>query len=80
MAITCKEAVDFISKKEEGKLSFRQRLQLRYHLFVCSLCRLFYKQNKNMIRALKNDKPVQTLTMAQSDKDALIKMMNDLDK
>ncbi len=80
MGITCKEAVDFISKKEEGKLAFSQRLQLRFHLFLCNLCRLFYKQNKTMIKALKNDKPARMLTMNQSDKDALIKMMNDLDK
>lgn len=44
--ITCKKAVDLISKKEEGKLSAWQRFQLWKHLTVCSLCRTFSKQNK----------------------------------
>lgn len=44
--ITCKKAVDLISKKEEGRLSAWQRFQLWKHLTVCSLCRNFLKQNK----------------------------------
>lgn len=44
--ITCKKAVDLISKKEEGRLSAWQRFQLWKHLAVCSLCRHFSKQNK----------------------------------
>ncbi len=44
--ISCKEATDFITKKEESKLSLRQRFQLWKHLAVCNFCRLFAKQNK----------------------------------
>ncbi len=43
--ITCKKATLLISMKEEGKLSFTQRLQLRMHLSVCSMCKLFEKQS-----------------------------------
>ena len=52
MKITCKQAVDYVSKKEEGKLSATQRFALWRHLAVCSLCRVFSAQNKTIIKAL----------------------------
>jgi predicted anti-sigma-YlaC factor YlaD len=45
-AISCKQAVDYISKKEEGKLSSWKRLRLWRHLTTCDLCRRFSAQNK----------------------------------
>jgi hypothetical protein len=51
--ITCKEAVDLISKKEEGKLSVYQRFKLWKHLEECSLCRRFAGQNKLISKAFK---------------------------
>ena len=51
--ITCKQAVHYISKKEEGKLSAAQRFALWRHLAICSLCRLFSQQNKTIVKALK---------------------------
>jgi hypothetical protein len=45
ITITCKKAVDYISKKEEGKLSLWQRVQLWRHLAICGLCRRFAEQN-----------------------------------
>lgn len=43
--ITCKKATYLISKKEEGKLLFTEKIQLHLHLLMCSLCRLFEKQS-----------------------------------
>ncbi|HEX6179878.1 MAG TPA: hypothetical protein VFZ47_01455 [Chitinophagaceae bacterium] len=51
--ITCKQAVHYISKKEEGKLSPAQRFALWRHLAICSLCRLFSQQNKTIAKAIK---------------------------
>ena len=51
--ITCKKAVDLISKKEEGKISLQQRFALWQHLASCSLCRHFSKQNKWIIAAAR---------------------------
>ncbi len=39
--ISCKKATYLVSKKEEGKLSWIERIQLRGHLTICSLCRKF---------------------------------------
>lgn len=53
--ITCKQAVDYISKKEEGLLSPTMRFRLWKHLAICSLCRMFSTQNKTMIKAFSNE-------------------------
>lgn len=67
--ITCKKAVDLISKKEEGKLSTLQRFQLWKHLSVCSLCKRFSQQNTMFKKVIgfKND---QHLT--ENDKQNII--------
>jgi predicted anti-sigma-YlaC factor YlaD len=51
--ITCKKAVDYLSKKEEGKLGTVQRFQLWRHLASCSLCRIFSEQNTVIARAFR---------------------------
>jgi hypothetical protein len=77
MGITCKQAVDYISKNEEGKLSLRQKLQLWRHKAVCTMCRLFEKQNRLMDTVLseENSKPRQPLDPLE--KEAIIKKMTD---
>ncbi len=54
MGISCKTAVDYISKKEEGKLSLVQQFQLWRHLAICYLCKRFEKQNKIIIDSIKS--------------------------
>ena len=53
MGISCKQAVDFISKREEGKLSASQRFALWQHLAICRFCRAFNKQNKLLASIFK---------------------------
>lgn len=64
--ITCKKAVELISKKEEGKLSAWQRFQLWKHLAVCELCRRFLRQNK-LFRHL-SDETVHQLSASDKKK------------
>lgn len=51
-SVTCKKAIDLISKKEEGKITLWQRFQLWKHFAECSLCKLFNIQNKTIVDAL----------------------------
>ena len=46
LQITCQQATKMISMKEERKLSFKNNIKLMMHLFICTACKLFYKQNK----------------------------------
>jgi hypothetical protein len=42
----CKQATFLIEKKSFGKLSFRESVELRIHLYGCSFCRLYSKQSQ----------------------------------
>lgn len=46
--ISCKEATFMVSKKEEKKLSWREKFQLKLHLAICKMCRLFEKQSRRI--------------------------------
>jgi hypothetical protein len=67
--ISCKKAVDLISKKEEGKLSAPQRFQLWKHLTACSLCRIFAVQNKTIQKVLSHQEEEQ---LSDTDKQKII--------
>ena len=68
--ISCKQAVDYLSKKEEGKLSAKQRFLLWRHLAVCNLCRIFSVQNKIISRAMAQR---ETRDLTLEEKEAIIK-------
>jgi hypothetical protein len=70
--ITCKQAVDFISKKEERKLSPAQRFRLWKHLAACSLCRTFLAQNKVITHAFKQDEHAAA-SLSAAQKEEIIK-------
>ena len=72
MKITCKQAVDYISKKEEGKLSATQRFALWRHLAICSLCRMFSAQNKTIIKAMRRQGDGEA-SLTQEEKESMIK-------
>ena len=41
----CKQATLLIEKKSLGRLSLREMIELRIHLYGCSFCRLYSKQS-----------------------------------
>jgi hypothetical protein len=41
----CKKATLLIEKKEMGRLTIREFIELRIHLVGCSFCRLYKKQS-----------------------------------
>lgn len=80
MGISCKQAVDYISKNEEGKLSVPQRLRLWQHLGVCSLCRTFNRQNK-LLGSLFAKRPAGTVDgLTAADKEAIIQALQKADE
>ncbi len=44
--IDCSKAVDFIEKKQNNELSFWKKIQLKQHLLVCNLCRVYAQKSK----------------------------------
>ena len=71
--ITCKQATDYISKKEEGRLSASQRVALWRHLAICSLCRLFSRQSKMMSQAARESDSLNALPgLSPEEKEQII--------
>ena len=78
MSISCKQATDYISKKEEGKLTLFQRYQLWRHLAVCYLCKRFDKQNKQMLTNIKQHKDNETTAeLPGKTKEAILRALID---
>ena len=75
--ISCKEAVDYILRNEERKLSLLQKLSLWRHFAVCSLCRVFSRQNSLVNHAMKQRQGAVT-TLSEEEKKKIIQ--NVLDK
>lgn len=71
-SITCKEAVELILKKEEGKLSFVQKIKLWRHLAACSLCRIFSIQSNFMNQAMKQ-RQNKKRTLSEEEKEIIIR-------
>jgi hypothetical protein len=42
----CKQATLLIEKKSIKRLTFRETIELRIHLYGCSFCRLYSKQSR----------------------------------
>jgi hypothetical protein len=45
IAYNCKKATLLIEKKLIGKITFREKLELKIHLAGCSICRTFERQS-----------------------------------
>jgi hypothetical protein len=48
LMVSCKEATFLMAKKEEGKLSLIEKMQLSVHTSMCSICKLFKKQDSKI--------------------------------
>jgi len=51
--LSCKEVTELVSQSMERRLSLRETLQLRMHLFVCTACSRFVRQMKFLHAAAK---------------------------
>lgn len=42
--ISCEKATELVAKKEVTKLSIKEKIGIKLHLFHCYLCRRYYNQ------------------------------------
>jgi hypothetical protein len=54
LMVNCKEATMLMAKREEGKLSFMERINLSIHTSMCSFCKKFEKQTDLIRRESKH--------------------------
>ena len=77
MSISCKQAIDYISKDEEHKLSIVQRIELWRHLLICYVCKRFKLQNKIITKAASKTEKLPTIPLAPEEKVAIIKVLEE---
>lgn len=75
--IRCKQAVDFVSKREESKLSGVQHVQLQFHLLICKWCRRFAQQNNYIVQAMDQYKEKETAVLTEGEKDVMVRRMQE---
>lgn len=74
--ISCKEAVNLILRKEEGKLSLMQRISLWRHMTICSLCKIFSIQNTFINGELKKHREKHVM-LSDQEKERIIRNVLD---
>lgn len=52
--LSCLKASELIEKKFHFKLSFKERLQLKFHKMMCSACTLYEKQSTLLEKGIEN--------------------------
>ena len=72
LQITCKQATEYIIKREEGKLPFKQRILLWLHFCICGFCKFFSKQSKFIGKNAENLHNHVNESLSQSDKEKMI--------
>jgi hypothetical protein len=50
--LKCKEASQLVSRALDEKLSMRERIELKFHLFICKYCSTFNQQLKTLTIAI----------------------------
>lgn len=60
--ISCKEATYLTSKKEQGMISFGERIKLSFHLMMCKFCKMFDIQNGVIVHHSKRMEKVLSST------------------
>ncbi len=73
--INCKAATQMISKREEKRLGMIERLQLQLHLMICSLCKLFAKQNETIIKSITELEKKSAASLTESEKQQIIEVL-----
>jgi len=51
--LSCKETGELLSQEMDRKLSFSERLGLRFHLFICKTCSCYDKQLQFVARSAR---------------------------
>ncbi|GBL35967.1 hypothetical protein EMGBS15_15620 [Filimonas sp.] len=65
---------------EQDTLPMFKLLALRCHLFICKVCRLFQQQSAGLNKALKKNEEAKKLTLSLEKKEAMSKLLNELDQ
>jgi len=84
MMLSCKQASELISQQQDHPLSFIQRVNLGFHLAMCSSCNFVSKQLKGLSSLMEKacetrDEPYASLeaTLPEISKERINALFND---
>ncbi|MBU0498453.1 MAG: zf-HC2 domain-containing protein [Gammaproteobacteria bacterium] len=66
--LTCKQATQLLSQRQDRQLGFAERLGLRMHLTLCAGCRNFDRQMGFLRRACRSHPAISNAEPQDSDK------------
>ena len=75
--LTCKEISKLVSQSLDRKLSLRQRMGVRFHLMMCSLCRAYEKQTLLLRNAVRTYGRENTERLPEESKQRIKKALGD---
>jgi predicted anti-sigma-YlaC factor YlaD len=70
---SCQQASFLVTKKEEQKLTYRERLRLAMHLAMCKFCKAYEKQSAYIIKQLKHI--ISSAELTDEDKVRILKSL-----
>ncbi|MFC3561118.1 hypothetical protein [Pedobacter jamesrossensis] len=76
----CKKATFLIEKKQIGKITLREKIELSIHLAGCSICKTFEKQSlviNQMVKSLFNSSINHNLKLDEDFKRDLQKRLDE---
>ena len=68
LMISCKKSTYLLSKKEENKLSWIEKITLGGHLAICGICRKFEQQTGFIIHHAKHVQEHAVLSVEAKEK------------
>lgn len=69
LMLSCRQACLLMVKKKEGKLRMMDRIRLKMHTTMCSICRKFEAQSDIILTASSNME--QTATLSDEARDGM---------
>ena len=60
--LTCREVTERSSALIDGDLTFRDRVSMRMHIFMCVHCRRFHRQFRSLVASLSRRREAQPVS------------------
>lgn len=77
LILSCKEATFLVEKKEQGKMSLKEAIQLKIHLWICKACKIYAKQSKVIDAIFRKKSQIKTESkLDENIKQKIIKKIN----
>ena len=76
--INCKTATQMIVISEHHTLTFKQKIALWYHNYICKVCLYFQKQSKEINNIIKSQEKDYSATLSDQKKKEIAQLLHKL--